>query len=652
MPVHRLSAFASQLLVLACLVLVPALWLAPPALWRLSIPQLAALGALALSYAVALYLVTCCRRAGAKCGAALSALAAVAALSTCATMLFLLEWRLPSAMPTAFRREAILTALAIGGTGLALWSMPRVPDLFKLGLFGMIALGGSLAHIAIHKGWWPRPPQPSYSTSIVGTSLYELRVEQFKNWIPQHWRKGGGLASWSKGYLLATGNGELYQVDRSENGTGLSVLQLPYKVPLNAEEFVSGAQEVFRLAPQNYVESGRFRVADLLVQEFAGTVRVLVSHHYWNVGSQCFVVRISVLEGNVDRIIDSGPALDWRTLYETTPCLRLNTDNPRGSRFEGLENGGRLALLSENELLLTVGDHGFDGVNRPEALAQDPAASYGKVVRINIATGESSAFTLGHRNPQGLFVDSDGVIWETEHGPQGGDEINILRDGRNYGWPRVTYGTDYARHSWPLNAEQGRHEGYEEPVFAFVPSVGISSIVGTDGDRFERWRGDLLIGSLKQQTLFRVRIKGGRVNVMEPIPLGQRIRDVIIGRDGRIVIWTDDYSLLFLEPTQATEGDALLSLCSACHGFNVWDGSSALGPNLHGIVGRRVASREDFEYSAALREYGGRWTRARLDAFLANPQAAVPGTRMPFAGIADGAARARLIDYLESLPTD
>lgn len=652
MSLQRLYPVTSQLLVLASLVLIPALWLAPPALWRLPVEHLAVLAAMVLSYTAASIVVMRFRRRGRHCSAVEAAMIAIATFSICVTCLVFLEWRVPSAFTATFRREALLTGMLIGVAGVATGSMPHVHALVRIGLFGAVALVGSIGHLAFRSGHLPRPEQPSYLASTVATSLYELRVEEFTNWIPRHWRQGGGVANWHDGYLLVTGNGEMYRVRRQPGQESLDVTRLPHTVPLNADEFTQGAREVFRLSPRSGVESGRFRVADVLVQELADSVRVLVSHHYWHDSNQCFVMRLSMIEGPAKYLLESRSKLVWRTLYETDPCLKLNTDAPRGARFEGLENGGRLALLATGDLLMTVGDHGFDGVNRSEALAQDPSASYGKIMRVDIATGESSMFTLGHRNPQGLFVDRQGMIWQAEHGPKGGDEINVIREGANYGWPSVTYGTDYSRHSWPMSTTQGRHEGYEGPIFAFVPSVGVSNLIVAEADRFERWRGDLLVGSLKEQALYRMRIGDGGVRFVEPIPIGRRIRDIASGHDDQIVIWTDDYSLIFIEPTQATEGDALVSQCAGCHGFSAWDRSSALGPNLHQVVGRRVASRTDFQYSTALAEMGGRWTRARLDEFLANPQAVAPGTLMPFAGIADKDQRERVIDYLEHMAKD
>ncbi|MEH2583154.1 hypothetical protein V1281_005049 [Nitrobacteraceae bacterium AZCC 2161] len=147
---------------------------------------------------------------------------------------------------------------------------------------------------------------------------------------------------------------------------------------------------------------------------------ISLAHDYWNATQECWVERVSVLESDRGAILSGAAGPEWTTLYETTPCLPVRGEGRRhGIPFVGYFGGGRMALLDAQTLLLTVGDFGFDGVAAVEAQAQNPATSYGKTVAINIADGRAKPFTLGHRNPQGLYVDQSGTIWSTEHGPQG-----------------------------------------------------------------------------------------------------------------------------------------------------------------------------------------------------------------------------------------
>ena len=112
----------------------------------------------------------------------------------------------------------------------------------------------------------------------------------------------------------------------------------------------------------------------------------------------------------------------------------------------------------------------------------------------------------------------------------------------------MTYGVDYDTHRWPPNPETGRHDGYEQPVFAWVPSIGISNLIAVKKSRFSRWREDLIIASLDGHALWRVRLQGDRAVLTEQIPIGTAIRDVIEGRNGEIVLWCDIGDVLVLEP--------------------------------------------------------------------------------------------------------
>lgn len=484
--------------------------------------------------------------------------------------------------------------------------------------------------------------------ALVDSSLYALRLVRRAGFVPVSRRRGGSLAPWGDAFLLANGDGALWRV-RLGDGTAPATAQaLPWPVPLDVAGFTAGAADVFAASAVHSVEAARFRVADVVVQPLGARTRLIAAHHAWRAAERCFVLRVSVLEGEREAVARGEPGLRWRTAFDTRPCLPLNTAGPRGARFEGKENGGRIVVTGDDEILLTVGDHGFDGENRAPALAQDPTASYGKLLRVRLSDGRASVVSLGHRNPQGLYVAPDASVWLAEHGPRGGDELNRIVPGANYGWPRVTYGTDYARHTWPANPAQGRHDGYTAPVYAFVPSPAISSLIAADSERFPAWRGDLLLGSLAGRTLYRLRIEDGRVVLCEPIEVGMRIRDLAYARDGRLVLWSDEGTLATLEPATLGAGEALVAQCTQCHGLVDWHRSYA-APTLAHVVDREVASVRDFAYSPALAAAGGRWTRARLDAFLADPSAAVPGTSMQFAGIADAEQRRALIDYLQTL---
>jgi cytochrome c2 len=226
-------------------------------------------------------------------------------------------------------------------------------------------------------------------------------------------------------------------------------------------------------------------------------------------------------------------------------------------------------------------------------------------------------------------------MFSTEHGPAGGDELNLIAEGADYGWPHVTLGTDYGTYSWQ-NAQVGEHTGYEAPAFAWVPSVGLSNLIQVSGFS-PRWDGDLLVGSLKATSIFRVRFEKTRILYVEPIWIGQRIRDIAQIEDGTIVLWTDDTQLLFVAVDRSQLGQnaratklantTVSDACLYCHHFGPTK-ISDFAPTLSDLFDRRIAS-DNFRYSAGLRNKEGVWTEEALREFLHRPAEFANGTSMP-----------------------
>jgi cytochrome c2 len=552
------------------------------------------------------------------------------------------QWKFPEIAGTTMPFSVAFAALALGLILLLALTPARAAPAWKLLVLAPLVLATAWGH-ARHR---PRPAKPPLvETTYVDSSLYVLKMTSYRKRVADGNTRGGAVAPLAGGYLLAAGDGWLYSVSQDPASGTLSVEKLRHRVPYNPDEFSAGGRKIFGDAWRDN-SMDKLRIADLLVRQGPGdALRVFVSHHYWKADLQCTVVRVSVLEGTTGELLGPAGNPGWKTLYETTPCLALNQEGRRGLRFGGLQVGGALGLLSDDELLLTVGDHEFDGFKRSEALPQDPSNSYGKVIRIRLASGEAETYTLGHRNPQGLYVMPDRSVWVLEHGPRGGDELNLLHPGANYGWPAVTYGTDYRMHEWPLSSTPGRHEGFEKPAYAFVPSIAVSQLAGVQGALFDRWRGDLLAGSFFGG-LNRIRIEDNRVVFAEPIRISGRIRDVTEGVDGRILVWTDENDLVFIEPAASDAAENLLTQCIVCHTLSERE-TVSVAPGLRGIVGRPVASADNFAYSEAMAAFGGRWTEDRLDRFLENPAAAVPGTTMAFEGIDDAGERRQIIELLK-----
>lgn len=205
--------------------------------------------------------------------------------------------------------------------------------------------------------------------------------------------------------------------------------------------------------------------------------------------------------------------------------------------------GGRLAFLQDGSLLLTTGE-GFDD----REAAQDIRSGLGKVLRMN-DDGTPAAgnpypqspyvLTYGHRNPQGLAVTESGSIWLHEHGPRGGDEVNFIYPGVNYGWPAITHGLDY---SGAQISPYTEHEGMAQPEWHWTPSIAPSGLAVYSGDLFPEWKGDLFIGALVKREVRRLEISAGKVVGEQALfsELDARVRDVRNGPEGALYILLPD----------------------------------------------------------------------------------------------------------------
>jgi len=225
----------------------------------------------------------------------------------------------------------------------------------------------------------------------------------------------------------------------------------------------------------------------------------------------------------------------------------------------GRHFGARIVFPGDGTLLFSIGDR---GIRDP---SQDLGSSIGTAIRLtldgdipddNPFIGTDGAlpevYSYGHRNIQGMIVDpSTGNIWSHEHGPRGGDELNLMRPAINYGWPEITYGREYA-----TNREIGgfEQEGMEQPVTYWDPSIAPSGLALYDGDQFPGWRGNLFVGALAHQKVQRVVLDGETVTHQESLladDLG-RVRDVRTGPGGYLYVLTDasDGALYRLEPVE------------------------------------------------------------------------------------------------------
>lgn len=245
------------------------------------------------------------------------------------------------------------------------------------------------------------------------------------------------------------------------------------------------------------------------------------------------------------RLADDEASLEnFEILYEAGP----KTDKPYhyGSRMQwGPQDG---------HLYFTIGDRG----NRDDN-PQDSTRDHGKVYRIaadgsipndnpfvSTPGAKKAIFSFGHRNPQSLTIHPEtGEIWETEHGPRGGDEINVIEAGKNYGWPVVSYGINYSGTQFTQKVAQ---DGMEPPLHYWVPSIAPSGMAFITGDKYPGWEGDLVVGSLKFMRLQHVQLDGKNViGEQKLINNMGRVRDVRMGPDGYIYASVEGEGIVRLE---------------------------------------------------------------------------------------------------------
>ncbi|PZO48325.1 MAG: hypothetical protein DCF15_18065 [Phormidesmis priestleyi] len=252
---------------------------------------------------------------------------------------------------------------------------------------------------------------------------------------------------------------------------------------------------------------------------------------------------------------DGSDLSDWQVIFE------VNRTKEGTQHF-----GSRLVWMPDSTLLVSIGDGGNPPVELEGDLirnqAQDLGSHLGSLVRINddgsppannpfadAANADPAIWSYGHRNIQGVAIDSaTGQVWATEHGSKGGDELNQIAAGENYGWPIVTHSREYS--GGEISSERSR-PGMVDPLIVWTPSIAPSGLAVYRGDRVPQWQGDLFAGGLVSQSIQHIKLDdSGAVLSQTPINIGQRVRDVAQGPDGWIYVLTDESNgrLVRLEP--------------------------------------------------------------------------------------------------------
>lgn len=284
--------------------------------------------------------------------------------------------------------------------------------------------------------------------------------------------------------------------------------------------------------PKVYAQSQGGLLEVALAPDFAHSRRIYLS--FAEVGA----------DGKAGTAVGYGRlSADYRQLENFTVFFRQQPKLSTGNHF-----GGRLAFDAQGFLFIALGE------NNQRPTAQDLAKLQGKIVRltaqgktppdnpfVNQAGARAEIWSYGHRNPQGLaFNPWSGALWENEHGPRGGDEINLPVAGKNFGWPLATHGINYSG----LKIPEARGEtvaGMADPDYVWKKSPGVSGMAFYNSERFPQWKGALFIGALAERNLIRLRLNGNDVVAEERLlqDRNERVRDVRVGPDGYLYVLTD-----------------------------------------------------------------------------------------------------------------
>ena len=317
-------------------------------------------------------------------------------------------------------------------------------------------------------------------------------------------------------YLITDRKGVLYHVDQHKNKTEIK------GIPAVMAKGQGGLLDI-ELHPQFekngwiYLSYSKFKMEDGAKVNTTAIVRGKIKDNAW---------------------------VEAQEIFEAKPYTKTS-----------LHFGSRITFDKQGHIFFSVGERGMEKVF-PQKLDSDN----GKIHRLNDDgtvpsdnpfknTDHPSIYSYGQRNPQGLTTNPwTGDIWETEHGPRGGDEINIIQAGKNYGWPVITYGINYD--GKPISAIS-KKEGMEQPISYFIPSIAPSGLTFVTGDKYPAWKGNLMIGSLRFNYLNRVEVKNNKVVKQEKVLINVgRMRNVEQGRDGYLYIGVENPGMVFrLKPT-------------------------------------------------------------------------------------------------------
>jgi len=297
-----------------------------------------------------------------------------------------------------------------------------------------------------------------------------------------------------------------------------------YDAKNNSERFLGLAAKT-----NQRLDDSRFAITDIgVLSQTETTADVVVSFPKYDRKRQCVSLVLGSYQINLDRKAAITPSGIW---FTSKPCVPISAVQ---------HAAGRIEVIDKSAVYLTLGDLGFSRINNVSV-----RGDLGSVFKISKSKVEKVSF--GHRNQQGIALIGDD-LYASEHGPRGGDELNLISKGKDYGWPAVTYGEPYSAGDYVKPRATGRHDGFAKPLKYWVPSVAPTELlVLPAANDWGKWSSQLVMGTLREEALIFIELKDRKsVGQVLNIDVGERIRDLDISEGGQIVATTDSGKLLFI----------------------------------------------------------------------------------------------------------
>lgn len=284
-------------------------------------------------------------------------------------------------------------------------------------------------------------------------------------------------------------------------------------------------------AASERINDSRFAITDISVlTQTAETAQLLISYPRFNSEGRCVTVVVYSYRAN----FGAQPSLKrGKMWFQSKPCVAISAVQ---------HAAGRMELIDAKSAYLTIGDLGY-----PEIGDKTKRGTLGTVMKISAK--KVTQISSGHRNAQGiLLIGKD--LYTSEHGPRGGDELNLIQQGIDYGWPTVTYGERYSPGDYvsPTNPES--HNGFRKPLTYWVPSVAPTELIQLPAaSAWGQWSSSIVMGTLREESLIFIQMKNKRVvGQMQTVNIDERIRDLDVTKDGSIIATTDSGKLLIINP--------------------------------------------------------------------------------------------------------